>query len=127
MSNEPILEGTIRIPANSIFSTQKIVRRDILSQIQGPGSPQRLMISKDKMILGRSPKADVQLRSTLVSRQHISLERIDAELICKDLDSHNGLLLNGIRVHSVALRDGDTLQIGDVVFVFHQGVQWTSS
>jgi hypothetical protein len=28
--------------------------------------------------------------------------------------------LNGVRAHSAVLHDGDTLQIGDVVFVFHE-------
>lgn len=126
MSNERKANGTMRVPASSIFTVQPIVRRDILSQIQGQGSPRQIHLKKDKLIIGRSPDVDIQIQSNLVSRQHISLTREGSELICRDLKSHNGLLLNGIKVHSVALRDGDTLQIGDIVLIFHKGVQWTS-
>ena len=126
MSNERNANGTMRVPASSIFTVQPIVRRDILSQIQGPGAPRQIHLKKDKLIIGRSPEVDIQIPSNLVSRQHISLSREGSELICRDLKSHNGLLLNGIKVHSVALRDGDTLQIGDIVLIFHKGVQWTS-
>ena len=124
--NKPI-DGTEKIRFNSVFSTHPIIRRDILSQIQGSGAPQRYIIKKDTTIIGRSHDCDIPLKSNLVSRRHLSLTRNNSELICLDLDSHNGLLLNGIQVHSVALRDGDTLQIGDIVLIYHQGVQWTSS
>jgi hypothetical protein len=31
------------------------------------------------------------------------------------------MFLNGIKTHSAVLREGDTIQMGDVVFVFHEG------
>ena len=127
MSDDYKTDGTMRVSSSSLFSVQPIIRRDILSQIQGPGAPQQILITKNHLKIGRSLDADIQLNSNLVSRKHISLTREGSELICRDLNSHNGLLLNGIRIHSVALRDGDVLQIGDVVLIFHQGVQWTSS
>ena len=57
---------------------------------------------KSKSVIGRSADADIRFLSSLVSRFHLSLEREEIELICRDLDSHNGLILNGIKVHSVA-------------------------
>ena len=125
MSDDEI-EGTVRF-SSSLYTLHTVERRDVLMQIQGPGAPKKIGIIKAKTIIGRSTDADIQIPSSLVSRQHLSLEREEIDLICRDLDSHNGLLLNGIRVHSVALREGDTLQIGDVVFIYHQGVQWASS
>ena len=134
MSDDQNIDGTVRIPVSSIYSFQSVIRRDVFSQIQGPGAPQKIAITKEHMIIGRSPDVDIQMRSNLVSRRHVELSREGSELICRDLKnpdtgkySHNGLLLNGLRVHSVALRDGDTIQIGDIVLLFHQGVQWTSS
>jgi pSer/pThr/pTyr-binding forkhead associated (FHA) protein len=37
-----------------------------------------------------------------------------------DNDSHNGILLNGVRVHSAVLRDGDVIHVADSVFVFRE-------
>lgn len=127
MSSQRPVDGTERIKFNSVFSTHPIIRRDLLSQLQGPDAPRRLVITKKLTVIGRSPDCDIQLCSNLVSRRHVHLVREETELVCQDLNSHNGLLLNGIQVHSAALRDGDTLQIGDVVLLYHQGVQWTSS
>ena len=127
MNRKQPIDGTERVRFNSVFNTHPIMRRDILSQLQGPDSPRRLVITKESTVIGRSPETDIQLCSNLVSRQHVQLIREGTELVCKDLNSHNGLLINGIKVYSAALRDGDTIQIGDVVLLYHKGVQWTSS
>ena len=118
-------DGTVKLNTQSLYSTHPITRRDILSLVEGPGSPKKYMLASDT-IIGRSPEANIQIRSNMVSRQHISLKRENNELVCTDLMSHNGLFLNGIKVHSATLRDGDTIQIGDVIFLYNQGVQWTS-
>ncbi len=119
-------DGTVKIGVESLYSVQSITRRDILSLIQGPGSPKKYILSKNRTVLGRSPEADLQLKSNMVSRKHLSLYRSEGEMMCKDLNSHNGLFLNGVKVYSASLRDGDTIQIGDLIFIYHQGVQWTS-
>lgn len=119
-------EQTVQLNAAKTFMPTPIVRRDILSQIKGPGAPQTILIQDGTSIIGRSAEADIRFQSSRVSRMHAKLLYDGTEYFCIDLGSHNGLLLNGIRVHSVALRDGDTIQIGDVVLVYHQGVQWAS-
>jgi pSer/pThr/pTyr-binding forkhead associated (FHA) protein len=37
-----------------------------------------------------------------------------------DNDSRNGVFLNGVKVHSAVLRDGDVIQVADSVFVYHE-------
>ena len=118
-------DGTVKLNTQSIYSTHPITRRDILSLIEGPGAPKKYMLM-GKTVIGRSPEANIQIRSNMVSRKHIQLSKDDFEMTCTDLHSHNGFFLNGIRVHSATLRDGDTIQIGDVIFLYNQGVQWTS-
>lgn len=127
MSEDRFFDSTIRATVPPSFLLQTLGRPDILAQIQGPGSPRKILLTKPSIIIGRSSDTDVQVPSTMVSRQHIVLSREGPELVCRDLDSHNGLFLNGVQIYSVALREGDTLQIGDVIFVYHQGVQWTST
>ena len=119
-------DGTVKVSTQSLYSNHPITRRDILSLLEGPGAPKKYMLVRESTTIGRSPDSDIQVRSNMVSRKHISLIREDNEMICLDLKSHNGIFLNGVRIHSASLRDGDTIQIGDVIFLYNQGVQWNS-
>ena len=119
-------DGTIKLNTQSLYSTHPITRRAILSLIEGPGAPKKYMLVQECTTIGRSPESDIQVRSNMVSRKHISLYKENSELVCLDLMSHNGIFLNGVRIHSATLRDGDMIQIGDVIFLYNQGVQWNS-
>jgi pSer/pThr/pTyr-binding forkhead associated (FHA) protein len=72
------------------------------------------------MVLGRSPQAQLILNSASLSRQHLRLEQRDGETYFFDLDSANGVFLNGVKAYSAILRDGDILELGDCAFVFHE-------
>ena len=54
-----------------------------------------------------------------VSGHHARVRRRDGRYVLEDL-STNGVYVNGVKAHSAVLHDGDTLQIGDVVLVFHE-------
>jgi pSer/pThr/pTyr-binding forkhead associated (FHA) protein len=49
------------------------------------------------------------------------LTRQGDEYIALDLGSRNGIYLNGIRIHSAVLREGDQLQLGEVILLYHEG------
>lgn len=93
----------------------------LLELIQGPGAPHRYTLSFDKLVVGRSEEADIQIGSLEISRRHMLLNKAGNEYVCLDLNSRNGLYLNGVKIHSATLKDGDRLQLGDVVFVYHAG------
>jgi ABC-type multidrug transport system ATPase subunit/pSer/pThr/pTyr-binding forkhead associated (FHA) protein len=63
--------------------------------------------------IGRRPDNDVILSPTYVSGHHGRLERQGAVWQYADLGSTNGTFVNGQRVQSATLRDGDILRIGD--------------
>lgn len=107
-----------RLPAN--FKPRP-KRPHSLEQTHGPGSPHRHELLADSLIIGRGSSADLKLDSDDVSRSHAQLLRLDDEYTIEDLDSRNGVFLNGLRVHAATLRDGDQLQIGDVVFTYTEG------
>ena len=92
-----------------------------LEQIQGPGAIRKFVITEGDCIVGRSRSATITIPSTLLSREHLRLSWVSEELRCEDLDSANGVYLNGVRIHSAVLRNGDSLQLGDVVLVFYEG------
>ncbi|MCA2977521.1 MAG: FHA domain-containing protein [Myxococcaceae bacterium] len=92
-----------------------------LEQTAGPGSGARHELSADLLVIGRGSSADLRVESDDVSRMHARLQRLDDEYSIEDLDSRNGVFLNGLRVHAAVLRDGDTLQLGDTVFTYTEG------
>ena len=92
-----------------------------LELVRGPEAPRTLALGPDETVVGRSHQANICIESSLLSRGHISIKKIGPEFRLNDLDSANGVFLNGVRVHSAGLHEGDTIQIGDVVFVFREG------
>jgi len=92
-----------------------------LEQTAGPGSPAMHELSADTLVIGRGSTADLRVDSEDVSRIHAQLMRIDDEYTVEDLDSRNGVFLNGLQVHAAVLRDGDQVQLGDVVFTYTEG------
>jgi pSer/pThr/pTyr-binding forkhead associated (FHA) protein len=64
--------------------------------------------------IGRSPGAEFQLERPLVSRLHCQLTAAEESVHVKDLDSTNGTFVNGTRIRTAELKDGDTLRVGRV-------------
>lgn len=95
------------------------VRRASLLRLEaGPGAPQDFILTAERMIVGRALDADIRIQGSSISRQHMLIVRTGPEFSIRDLDSHNGVHLNGIRIHSAVLRPGDQIQVGDSLFVF---------
>ena len=69
-------------------------------------------------LLGRSRQCDVVLNDPNVSRRHAEVRREGEGWVLVDLDSTNGVLLNGQEVKRAALADGDRLQLGTTALRF---------
>lgn len=64
--------------------------------------------------IGRSAGAELILDAALVSRLHCRLEASDETLEVVDLESTNGIYVNGERVDRAHLIPGDRLKVGRV-------------
>jgi PAS domain S-box-containing protein len=74
-----------------------------------------LHLGPDEVILGRAEDADFRLDDPGVSRRHARISpHAEGGHLLTDLGSRNGTYLNGIRVRSARLADGDRLQVGTV-------------
>ncbi len=104
-----------------LLPVQVYARPHVLQQIRGPLSPQIIELRGDQLIIGRNPDVDIRIPSAALSRHHLRLDKYQGGYRAVDLDSSNGFFLNEIRVSSAALRDGDTIQLGNAVFVYHEG------
>lgn len=115
--HEPSTQVAVRVKG-----FRPIVQRPhLLEAKKGPGSPARYVLDGDSYVLGRGSQATLALESEEVSRQHAKLTRLDGEYTIEDLGSRNGVVLNGLRVHSAILRDGDEVQLGDVLLSYKEG------
>lgn len=104
-------------------TTSSLPRARVLKLAAGPGAPQEFVLTQDRLLIGRAADADIQIVSTSISRHHMALERNGPEYVCRDLDSRNGVYLNGIKVHSAVLRPGDQLQMGEALFLFQDAAR----
>ena len=81
--------------------------------VEGDDLGKRFVISKPQIIIGRSVKADIQLKDSEVSREHCMIESFGESLLVKDLRSANGTVLNGFLVRRDLLKIKDRLHVGN--------------
>ena len=62
--------------------------------------------------IGRTPDNDVQIEASCVSRRHAVILAGSRHTVIEDLNSTNGVLVNGRRVTRQLLKDGDDVLIG---------------
>jgi len=68
--------------------------------------------------IGRDSGNEVQLSLPEVSKRHALLQRTRTGWCVRDLNSRNGLFVNGKKVQETVLLDGDSLMIGTYTLVF---------
>jgi predicted component of type VI protein secretion system len=71
-----------------------------------------ILVDKPILLLGRHPECDVQIDSRKISRRHCCIAQVDDYLVVRDLDSTNGICINGVRVLEGKLHPGDELTVG---------------
>ena len=89
----------------------------------GPKAGARYGLEADLTTIGRHSAADILLDDVTVSRQHVEVERSGDRYRVKDTGSLNGTYLNGDRIESDWLDDGDVLQVGRFKLVFFHGTR----
>ena len=78
------------------------------------GQREQLELQGPRVLVGRSSKCDLTLRDESVSRHHAEFVAGPAGWLLRDLESRNGIEVNGKRVSERLLADGDRLKIGNV-------------
>ena len=71
-----------------------------------------------KTTIGRTPDNDLQIDASFVSRHHAVLLITGQQTVIEDLNSTNGVLVNGQRISREVLNDGDQVMIGKARFRF---------
>lgn len=71
-----------------------------------------------EVIVGREAPGGLVLRSLGASRRHARLFQRRGAWIIEDTESRHGIWLGQVRIHSVSLREGDFLQLGDDILTY---------
>ncbi len=66
------------------------------------------------LVLGRAADCDLRLRDDTVSRHHAEVRCEDGIWVISDLDSTNGVYVNGRRVWRAEIRPGDEIALASV-------------
>ncbi|MFP3989947.1 FHA domain-containing protein [Streptomyces sp. E11-3] len=106
-------EAQAAVDALPLGSALLVVRR-------GPNSGSRFLLDGELTTAGRHPQSDIFLDDVTVSRRHVEFRRgADGVFTVADVGSLNGTYVNRERIDSVALSNGDEVQIGKYRLVFY--------
>jgi predicted component of type VI protein secretion system len=77
-----------------------------------------MRVDKRRVVLGRSRECDIQVEDANVSRRHAELRQEGAAYWIVDLDSTNGIEVNGRRIKRAKLDSGDIVTVGSTDITF---------
>lgn len=105
----------VTFPTNVVPPPARIVRSEnaFLVVLTGPliGDMYKLE-SGHVFVIGREEGAHILISDEGVSRWHARISIHETEALLEDMESRNGTYVNGTRVRSRSLTDGDKIQLG---------------
>lgn len=66
----------------------------------------------DNLTVGRDPRNEISVDDITISRLHAVIARRGDTLLIWDKGSRNGILVNGAKVQSARLKNGDVIRLG---------------
>ena len=82
------------------------------------GGSARELLLVGTMVVGRDPECEISHKDPRLSRRHAEFSIGDAGVIVRDLDSRNGIRVNGGAVKEAVLQPGDVVQIAQLTVHF---------
>ena len=107
-------DSTAVVSSLELDHAPQTVRRDRYLIIRAEGSEigQIQNLRGAELLIGRHPSCDLSVQDGGVSRRHARLAWSGSGYAIEDLGSANGTYVNGNRISSQGLRDGDIIQVG---------------
>jgi FHA domain-containing protein len=107
-------------PTEAASPVELGVEREVVALVE---DGQRHEIRKRRTVIGRSKDCDIQLADPNISRRHAELRQEGTAYWIVDLDSTNGIEINGHRVKRAKLDEGDTVTLGSSDLVFERSTE----
>ncbi len=117
-TNSAVLLGAIQQRLESSGSHEIAPEGDKRLLIRSEGDSEVVHVLGRKTSIGRTPDNDLQIDAKFVSRHHAVILAGPAHTIIEDLNSTNGVLVNGRRITRQTLKDGDAVMVGKAMFRF---------
>lgn len=107
------------------MSPDRVRERTGVKRGAGVASAAEVIRLRGELVLGRDPATSVVLNHPAVSRRHAQLHTSPRGVVVRDLDSTNGVYVNGERITGEEiLASGDTLDIGPFGWVLSDTELW---
>jgi hypothetical protein len=110
-----IYKPKVSQPTEAVSADELGVEREV-AVLTWDGQTKR--VDKRRILLGRSRECDIQVEDPNVSRRHAELRQEGASYWIVDLESTNGIEVNGQRVQRGKLDSGDTFTVGSTEITF---------
>jgi pSer/pThr/pTyr-binding forkhead associated (FHA) protein len=108
--------STMAMSKNTFIGKIPTLRQAVL-EIMGE-DPRQFILREEDVIIGRIPECGFQLPIENVSRKHACIHYHNEEYEIEDLNSTNGIYVNGIKVEKCVLRNHDLIEVGGVKIQF---------
>ena len=86
--------------------------------LTGGNKGESYVLLGNRIVIGRSEKADIRLLDTKASREHAEVTKVGNGWYATDLGSQNGVVVNDRKITQQPLVEGDKLIVGQTVFKF---------
>lgn len=86
--------------------------------LTGGNKGESYVLLGNRIVIGRSDKADIRLNDTKASREHAEITKVGENWVATDLGSQNGVVVNDKKITQMQLNEGDKLIVGQTVFKF---------
>jgi len=83
-----------------------------------PAAGAEFTLNKPTLRIGRDERLDIWINHKSMSHEHAEVQLRDGKVTIYDLESVNGMRVNGVRTSRAVLEAGDALELGEVRFRF---------
>ncbi|MGB8221768.1 MAG: FHA domain-containing protein [Polyangiales bacterium] len=83
-----------------------------------PAAGAEFTLNKPTLRIGRDERLDIWINHKSISHEHAELQVVDGKVTVFDLESANGVRVNGVDASRAVLESGDILELGEVRFRF---------
>lgn len=121
-----VVLGIVALAAAGLFVYSKSIRRGRGRRSTVTFSPAyllgdsvgRVLVGKDKFVMGRESSCDLVIHDRSISRTHTMLRFAEGSWFIQDLESASGTWVNNRKVSAKRLHDGDQIGLGNSRFLF---------
>ncbi|HLW57657.1 MAG TPA: FHA domain-containing protein [Bacteriovoracaceae bacterium] len=86
--------------------------------LTGPNKGETYYLIGNRLVVGRSEKADIRINDNKTSREHAEFTKVGQDWIVTDLGSQNGVVVNDKKAVQHKIKIGDRIIIGQTVLKF---------